>query len=402
VGGALLLAVAGWTSAGPARATPTELRLTVVRACDERLPAPTDADLQEIFTEATRILSRNFGVEPFWVFVDSGTRALQGLFAGDYNETAEFREWENKYQYPPDGAPDFEAEKARIVAFLSEWSLAELNRMTSGGRRIRTYDDAFKIVTSAYARRIEDLKNLRLKNGEFLYRRPPAPWQSLLHWRGMMSDQNEYDVFITNALVASDIFVSPSPHSILKEAKISGAVTLSPARENSLGHTTMVSVLEEYTDIPGFHDEMKALSRSEKNRIAGSTLAHELGHAVFYVPDVYDHGSACVMNSSAEILSHRTHYEHLRNAPGPCARCAPYAAFRGNELNAESAVRRRNYREGAALFLRAAETMPDRLLTTINRKNYLKTLYQSALTAYRLAGDEAGMQAVRDRWDERE
>jgi hypothetical protein len=209
-----------------------------------------------------------------------------------------------------------------------------------------------------------------------------------------MSTQTDYDIVVTNSLIVYDKFTRPYPHTVLKHAKVGGGAFESPGRRVLDGHSMVVNFLEDSGAVPELSGDLQGLSRSERNKIlAGFLFAHELGHAFFFIPDVYDHGDDCLMNSSFENLSHRKGYELLTRSRNPCRPCGPYVAAKEQALAAERALARRDPAATGAHFEKAAELTPRWLDTDVGA--YLMDLYERAWAAYQAVGDEESAERIR-------
>jgi len=97
------------------------------------------------------------------------------------------------------------------------------------------------------------------------------------------------------------------------------------------GFSILVNVFEDFGGIPSICTPFKNSEHSLRNKVIGAVLvAHELGHALYEIPDVYDHGDACLMNSSVHSLNNRQAYELMTEAMSHCPKCSSLAEQRMN------------------------------------------------------------------------
>jgi hypothetical protein len=387
-----------FSAASPAHAAPEapeEISLETVRAFDPRLPMPDDADLKQIEAETNRILRMKLNTNVSFRFRSHGAQPLDRFFASVPYRTPAFAEYAAANQFRLDERPPFERERERIVSFLKQWELKDLAGFFPE-YRLASYEEFFALLVPTYIHKVESLKRIRLKSGEPLLVPEAPPYQSYVHWEALMNAQKGYDLVLTNTLIVYDKFTRPYPHTVCKHAKVGGGAFESPARRALNGHSMLVNFLEDSGAVPELSGDVKDLPRAERNKIvAGFLFAHELGHAFFHIPDVYDHGDACLMNSSFENLSHKKGYDLLVSERAPCKACRPYVEAKEQVLAAEKALARRDPAAAGAHFEKAAETTPFWLDTDL--ATYLMDLYDRAWAAYQATGDDHAAERVRKR-----
>ena len=158
--------------------------------------------------------------------------------------------------------------------------------------------------------------------------------------------QEDSDVVLTNTFILSDLLTEPHPHSVFGKAKIGGIAMPSPHRSalggqvllaTTFGIDTKVAALSELGGKPATFDERAQI-------LGAYLLAHEVAHAFFGIPDVFDHPLGCLMTSRPGA-TYRDGIEELEAHPTPCPRCQPYVQARKSLDRGREA-----YRKGCLLY----------------------------------------------------
>ena len=375
-----------------AQATPT-ITLEVIRAFDERLPGLTDADMKQVLDVAEKTIASKLSDEIKIVFHDNGEVSLDSFFKSvPYQNDGSYPKW---MQWKYDTAlgekmPVFKDDsyKAKVVEFLKQWDLNSLKDFFPG-EATNSYEDAFNNLMAVYHQKIKWLKTLKTKAGEPLVIGPPAPYQSYVEWGALMNAQDKYDIVITNGLIIYDYLPEPYPHSICKHAKVGGSSFNSPKRKPLEGKSLMANIFESYGQVEGITKPDGAISEDLKNNIIGVYyFAHEFGHAFFYLPDVYDHGPSCLMNSTPG-MSDVDGYNAVVADPHPCPKCRPWIAARLKAFRAGSAFDAGDFSTAGKLYLEAALETPEN--TDTNYHYYINSLCSKADEAFMKVNDFAGI-----------
>jgi hypothetical protein len=364
--------------------------LDVVAAFDPRLPALSREDMTEVIAEARRIIAAKLGGEVPIAFRLRGTVTLEELFADTrYRSSDLYRELSPyKYDVALGAAMPLlqdDAYRRAALRFLeTQWDLASL-RAFFPGKTVRSHEDALDELLRVYHAKVQWLLSRKTPGGEALLRVPFAPWQSYVEWLGYMNEQDDYDVIFTNGLIVLDLLTSLYPHSVCKHAKVGGSSFASPKREALDGMTLMVSTLEEYGGVDGISRTAGETSAEMRDRILGGfVLAHEFGHAFYLIPDVYDHGDTCLMNSSFENLSFEEGYRLLVSDLSPCPKCRPWIDAKRYVVEAKRALARGEYKAAGDLFRKAEEATPEKI--DGERAAYREKLLRAADEADRKGG----------------
>ncbi len=186
----------------------------------------------------------------------------------------------------------------KVASFLSRWPLSALQRAFPAP--VRSYD--------AGARQL--IAQMRSDAGPvFAEKSFAAVGHRFSDWACAVELQNSDDVIVTNAFVFYDLAAEPYPHTVFHGTRLSGAAMLSPQRDALFGRAVFVSTYVEGPLSDAF--------------VGTFLLAHELGHALLKVPDVYDHGAGCLMNTSF-APTYAAAYDELLQHRGYCSKCRPY------------------------------------------------------------------------------
>ncbi|MFH1352530.1 MAG: hypothetical protein ABIH68_03025 [bacterium] len=377
--------------------------LDVIRAVDGRLPGLSDEDMKEILDEALRMISAKFGDRIKIEFKDNGSRALEELFKDKkYRETDIYKQFNlSKYDLKQGrGMPLFNNEKFRaaVIKFLRQWDLDSLGGYFPD-KKIENYEDVYVNLMETYHEKIDWLKTLKTEKGEELVISPAEPFQSYIEWASFMYDQDKYDIVFTNSLIIYDSAAAPYPHAVCKHAKAGGGAFTSPKREALDGGSMMVSIFEEYGNIDGIRGTDKNIPRKFKNRILGGfVLAHEFGHAFYRLPDFYDHGDTCLMNSSLSNLDFSEGYKILAGDMSKCLKCQPWIAAKEYIIRGIIAYDNGEYKKAGELLLkgvnRTLKLIDGDLDMFVDIKLYLTYILKKAAIAYEKTGDSSGIKDI--------
>jgi hypothetical protein len=194
-----------------------------------------------------------------------------------------------------------------VAGFLSRWSLPTLSRAFP--EEVRSYDQAARRLIAEMRRAALAASDRGLLDAR--------PGRRFSDWLCAMEAQRDDDVILSNVYVFYDLASEPYPHTVFHHARLSGAAMFSAAREALFGRAVFVSTFSEEPVSDDF--------------LGTYLLAHELGHAILKVPDVYDHGPGCLMNTSfapsyadgyAALL--RSEQLHAERGPWLCVKCRGY------------------------------------------------------------------------------
>ena len=376
---------------------PPVVTLELVRAYDSRLPSPTSTDVREILGEANRVLRAKLPVSFGIKIVNAGEMPLPELFRTVDLAAADRDGPVWRYDFARGArAPAFTEPQAQAVRlkYIQAFTLQELGNIMPAVQP-KTYPAYRAALEAEYHRKMAWLASLELPGGGPVLQMPLPPWQSAMDWRDFLAAQDRFDIVLTNTLIAWDVTHSPPPHSIFHHAKLGGGAMASPRRRALGQQAVLLDVFEEYGGVAGICRTDPAVGRSERNRIIGAVLlAHELGHALFSLPDVYDHGDACLMNSSAHNLDQREAYRLLIADLHPCTKCAPWVHAAVELAAARRAAAAGDVARAAALFESGIADTPGRL--SRDRPAYMFGLATEALPVLEKAGRTDAAARCRD------
>jgi hypothetical protein len=353
----------------------------------------SNQDLNEILDEARSMLKEKLGAEVSLDFRDAGVISIDEFFKMTNYETDPYFEYFKTVQYRLDAVPPFDKKKAEIIDFLKQWDLKSLAGYFPG-QTVNSYEDVYGLLIRTYQEKVEALKRIHLKDGTPLLYPEGKAFQSYANWEGIMHAQDRYDLVVTNTLIMYDLYTRPYPHAVCKHAKVSGGSYDSPKRSVLGGKSIMVNVLEQYGEIPELNYNAGDVPRGLRNKaIGGVMLAHEFGHAFYFIPDVYEHGDQCLMNSSFENLNNIKAFEFLQQGKGVCPRCRPYVVAKNLFLSAEEAFREKRFSQAGDLYLESALKTPP--VININRSEYVNHLLDLAEAAYQKGKNVEGSAKIK-------
>lgn len=363
---------------GPSEKPPLELKIDVIGAFDSRLPKITDLEMKQVLDEASRILNRKFESAMNLSFQDHGQITLQQFF-GDlsYRKTSDYQTLvQRKYDVVLGEKTPFLQDslfKKQYIQSLKNWKIEVLKDFFPG-KKITDHEEFFTLLMDTLHKKVEWLKTIRMDSGDPLLILPPVPWQSSIEWCAKMFSQKDYDLVITNTLIVADNLHGAYPHSICKHAKIGGEVYGSRRKGAFDGSSIMVNVLENLCGIKEIRRDSPEASRPKSLKVIGAFLmAHEIAHSVFLIPDVYDHGDSCLMNSSLNNMDNVKGYDLLTSDLSPCNKCAPWVKARMHFYAAKKAVNSRQYSLATYCMLDCIRQTPK--IIAGNYKQYIQALF---------------------------
>ena len=360
--------------------------LHVVRVLDSELATITDRDMSTILAVAKETLAEKLEFSGLR-FVDHGAITVEQFFARYFDPHGACAQRLAPWRYDPWSEPDFDAARPDMLRFLKRWGLDELRSFfpPEKARGITSYEVLLDKLIPVYRHKVAIIRQLRLTSGLGLFAPAKAPMRSYVNWICAVRAQDRYDVILTNEFLLYDLITEPYPHSIFKKCKVGGASLRSPTRTAMPGRALFASTFGMESDLPFFaEDPDNTLSRTERQRITGMfILAHELGHALFKLPDFYDHPPQCLMTTRAET-DYISGYRDLLKHPGPCPSCRPYIAARQEYFNARELLAKGRFDEAIAAFKRVVKQTPKHIDGSY--RAYLADIGVNIATAFWRAG----------------
>jgi hypothetical protein len=377
----------------PADQVSLKMTLNVIRAFDMRLPVLSDDDFKAVLKEAKGIISAKLGNKIKINFSDNGIILLDDLFKDKSYRKVNLYKKLSAWQYDLNQGEKLsllntKKFKKYIIKFLRQWDINSL-RDFFPDKAIRNYEDVFYNLMNVYHSKVKWIKTLKINNYENLVIEPLPPYQSYVEWIGYMWNQNQYDIVLTNGLIIYDHLSEPYPHAISKHAKVGGSSFFSPKRTVLGGRSLMVNIFGEYGNIQEICNSPEKSSKELKNKILGGFyLAHEFGHAFYMIPDVYDHGDTCLMNSSLQNLDNVKGYNLLISDLSACHKCQLWIIAKESIIKAGLAYKNLDYNRAAELYIKGANETPK--LVDGSYKLYIKGIYEKALISFQKANNKDG------------
>lgn len=290
-------------------------------------------------------------------------------------------------RYRGGGATELARHKGTATKFLERWPLDSLAGFIPEPERasVKTHDDVYAYYVKKYVRTVEAMRGLRTPGGTPLVEPDRSARRSFVAWTCALLRQRSYDVILTNTFILADLMTEPHPHAVFGKAKIGGIAARSPARAALGGQALLATTfgidtpLAEFRELPG-----EPPSFEERAKILGVyLLAHEIAHAVFGIPDVFDHPSGCLMTSRPGA-TYRDGLAELEANATPCPRCRPYVESRAAFDRADRLYREGQYQAASAAVLTAAKLLPQHFHG--GRKKRMAQIMVIGSRAYRALG----------------
>lgn len=236
-------------------------------------------------------------------------------------------------RYLGGGAAELRQYQAQATSFLERWELDALKGFVEPEERdrIKSFEDIYAVYERRYVSTVEKLKSLKTPKGTPLASPDRSRERSYVAWTCALSLQDQYDVVLTNTFIMADLLTEPHPHAVFGKARIGGIAGPSPARSALEGQALLATTFGIDTKIAMLSElGGKPASLDERARILGSyLLAHEIAHAVFGIPDVFDHPEGCLMNSRPGT-TYREGLKELDRHPEPCEKCRAWVEARAS------------------------------------------------------------------------
>lgn len=352
---------------------------------DPKLPSIQARDIDQIIYEAQQELFTKFGVNNLY-FNNLGKKDITEFF-NQYLKTDSlyYKELSKKKVKLYSDKIDYLPYKVEILKFIKQWKLWDLKSFFSKEiqKKIRSYSDVLPFLYDEYHKKLKKLESLKLSDGQNLIDKESNLYNSYLNWLVVMHFQKEYDIIISNTIIVYDDISMPYPHAVLRFAKVGGSSFDSPNRKTLDGRSAMVNLFEMLTTIDYFKEgeKEKKYSKSTWNGIIGRyIMAHEMGHMIYLIPDVYDHPKGCLMDSSNENLDYYQGYQILKKYPNRCPKCEPYIEVRNKHFEANQLVLEGKYDEAIYAYKRVIKMTPKKLDTNYN--SYKSLIYFKMAKVY--------------------
>jgi hypothetical protein len=264
-------------------------------------------------------------------------------------------------RYRGGGKNEIDKHRAKALEFFQKWDIESLRGFLSAdvAARTRTHAEVYDFYASHYPATVETIRGLSTQNGTPLIDPARSTSRSFAAWTCALRRQSEYDVVVTNAFILADIVSEPHPHTVFGKAKIGGIAGSSPGRPALGGQVLLASTFGIDTELPFFREvDGDRPTMDERAKILGAyILAHEIAHAVFGIPDVFDHPSGCLMTTRPGT-TYRDGLIELERKLRPCPRCRPYVESRALVDRGRHELERKRYRAAGNLLKRGLETLP--------------------------------------------
>lgn len=162
---------------------------------------------------------------------------------------------------------------------------------------------------------------------------------------------------------------------------------LSPKRHAIRRRAVIASTFSMVTELPFFKEEgVNTVTSRERLSVIGTFIvAHELGHAVFKIPDFYDHPPECLMTTKFET-GYVSGYHELLAHPGACPKCQPYVDAKRYIFLADAARQAGDPEATIAHLMRAIAKTPRHI--DGSRTRYLVELSVDLAEAYAAKGQK--------------
>lgn len=336
-----------------------DIELNVIRVIDRDFRDITDKDLKQILDTAKSMYKDKFGFDNV-SFKDTGSVEIGKFFSEYLDKSGEVYRSKDKRRFIYGKQNDFEKHKKSILKFIRQWKLEELQGYFPENERAEydSYEKIYQGLARQMQQKIDYIGSIKL-DGKSILDKSKREYRSFLNWLTVLENQNKYDLVLTNTFILYDDISQPSPHSIFSKCKVGGVSHKNNHRLPLDGRVVMGSTFGMDTNIAFFAEEGRAkVDRKERNEVTGAfVVAHELGHALFKLPDHYNHGPECLMNNNKEI-SYKEGYELLITHKGKCKRCEKWLTAREAFWQAEKFFNEQKWQQAIDKYVFVIKNTP--------------------------------------------
>jgi len=333
--------------------------LNVLLVIDEDFDDISESDVAQMLKTAAFMFKDKFGA-PAPEFKFAGRMSIERFFADNLDrKSADFADYEAR-RFKVGTQNDVTQWREKILAFLKRWKIEELQAFFPEEERANydSYEKLYDGVVAQMNSKLAEISRIKI-NGRSILDPSKIEYRSYQNWRLLFKQLTQYDLIITNTFILYDAATQPFPHSIFTSCKVGGFSSKSPKLTALGGRGIMANTFGMDTRIPFFIDPLQGeVSRCERNEIIGAfVLAHEMGHALFKLPDHYDHPDSCLMNNRMDI-SYAQGYRLLIDNPGTCPKCAIWMTARSYFWDGEFYFEQKEYSKAIAAYMQAARSTP--------------------------------------------
>jgi len=336
------------------------LELQVGVVIDKAFPDLDNQLISRALENAAKSFQDRFGVTAPR-FVVSSTMSVDRFLAKAPVESSERCRKNLQHRYRGTGLSEFSSRRDKAIQFLKRWPLKSLTVFVDAKNpeAKKNYGNLYEYLAKKYVNTVEQLKSARTSTGTPLVEPNKTARRSFAMWFCALSEQTDYDVIITNTFIMADIMTEPHPHAFMGRAKIGGiagpnqhrkALGRSALLATTFGIDTHIDWLSELSGTPA--------TEAERASILGDyLLAHEIAHAVFGIPDMFDHPSECLMTSRPDE-TYRQGLKLLQENIGACPRCRKWVKARAYLDKARAELVRDRPKTALRYLARASSRTP--------------------------------------------
>lgn len=287
------------------------VQIRVMHAANGRLARMSPEQLRIMLASAQRTVKKNFNVNV--VFTDVAETPLEQLFARIPPRVRDTRT-ESIYDFKS-GRGDKHRLAGGVYNTLTEHgtkladalAFAQPYLPAAHPQDLREFSE---LMADVMLERLEDWRHVPAADGKPVL--DASPYNEWIYWDTLGYSALQYDLVITNQLIASAEYVDVDVHSAIRGGVSVGTTTYSrdgkygsyvfwstfPFLDNS-EHTKRLRGGEQYSD-------------TEAAELSGAYLAHEIGHLLFQLGHPFGQ-KACIMNP-VSMLHFREWYRQIDSA----------------------------------------------------------------------------------------
>ena len=305
----------GWLKAPVSPVIPgTTVQIRVVHATNVRLARMSQEQLHIMLASAQRTVKQNFGVDV--VFTDVAETGIDQLFSLIPPQVREARK-SSIYDFKS-GTGD----RHRLAEGINTTLTQRGTKLEDGLAYVKPYlPDAqakdlmsfSELLAKVMLERLENWRSVKALDGAPVL--DATPYNEWIYWDTLGYGDLQYDLVITNQLIASAEYVSVDIHTAIRGGVSVGTTTYSrhgkfgtyiawstfPFLDNS-GNTKLLRGGEQYSEV-------------EAAELSGVYLAHEIGHMLFQFGHPFGQNT-CVMNP-VSMLRFREWFRQIDGAACP-------------------------------------------------------------------------------------
>jgi hypothetical protein len=289
------------------------VHLRVVHATNPRLPKMSQDQLRIMLASAKQTVKQNFGVDvEFTDIPEIGIDRLFALIPPPVREVSISYVYDFEYGDPLSIAKNINSTLTKRGTTLAD-GLAFAAPYLPATAHPKDLNEFSELLSNAMVERWNGLRSINAPDGEHVI--DNSTYNEWFFWNTLGYGNLQYDLVITNQLIASAATNSIDIHSAIRGGLAVGTTTYN--RHGKYGQYVFWTTFPftDSSDITKLMRGGEEYSDVEAAQLSGAYLAHEIGHLLFQFGHPFGQ-KACVMNP-VSMLRFREWFNQINSAGCP-------------------------------------------------------------------------------------